>query len=487
MSLADPNQALALFEAASDHVAAGDYASAEALYREALVHNPLFPQAHANLGYLLDHRGALQEAERAMRTAISMAPALCGVRLNLGALLLQQKRLAEAEAVYADALALEPDVAALWSNLGSLYIAMQREDDAQTCLNKALQLDPDAKNAAFNLAYLRLRHGHFREGWQLFEARDWYATMAAHFQFPRWQGESLRERALLLSFEAGHGDVIQFCRYATLLKARGAARVSLVCHPALVRLMQSLPALDQVISFTDAVPATGYDYWLPLLSAPLYCHTGPTVGDVGDVGEISVYGETPYLYADPLLTNTWAGALPPAGPLRVGLVWQGNPAFENDRDRSLPTMDLLKPLWTVADAEKLVFISLQKGRGEAEAQQFSTQPQTPLTCLGHRMEDFADAAAIVSQLDLVISVDTAMAHLAGAVGTPCWTLLPDYMTDWRWGAQGTHSAWYPGAFVLFRQDKAQRWEPVIDRLTQALAAAVERHTQARQAGAPWNT
>ena len=394
------------------------------------------------------------------------------MRLNLGALLLQQKRLSEAEAVYAAALEREPDSAPLWSNLGSLYIAMQREEDAETCLTKAMQLDPQGHKAAFNLAYLRLRHGRFKEGWELFESRDWYATMAQHFAFPRWRGEPLQGRSLLLSFEAGHGDVIQFCRYATLVKARGAKRVGLVCHPALVQLMHSLPALDQVIGFTNDVPRTGYDYWSPLLSAPRYCHTD------GAQTEIAVYGETPYLYADPARCAAWASALPAAPQFRVGLVWQGNPAFENDRDRSLPGIETLRPLWDVRNQLGLghiAFVSLQKGRGEDHAQQFSADPTTPLTCLGHRMQDFADAAAIVSQLDLVISVDTAMAHLSGAIGTPCWTLLPNYMTDWRWGAAGAHSSWYPNDFQLFRQRTDQRWEPVIADVAQALAARYKTH------------
>ena len=479
MTLADPQAALALFETANARLAASDWDSAEQLFVKALAHNPLFPQAHANLGYLQDRRGAWAQAEASFKTAIAMAPELCGVRINLGALLLQQKRLIESESVFAAALALEPDSAALWSNLGSLYIAMQREEDAETCLQKAIQLDPQGQKATFNLAYLRLRHGRFREGWHLFESRDWYTTMARHFSFPRWQGESLQGRTLMLSFEAGHGDVIQFCRYATLLKARGAARLDLVCHPALVRLMRSLPALDNVIGFTGEVPRTGYDYWLPLLSAPYYCHSGQhsdsdALGNSGS--EIPVYGETPYLYAEPNLCSAWAGTLPARPQLRVGLVWQGNPAFENDRDRSLPGIETLRPLWQARNLPGLAhiaFISLQKGRGEDHAQAFGMDPETPLTCVGHHMQDFADAAAIVSQLDLVISVDTAMAHLAGAIGTPCWTLLPHYMTDWRWGATGTCSGWYPGEFQLFRQGSDQRWEPVIARVAQALA---EWHT-----------
>ena len=456
MSEAGANsKALALFQQANDLVTAGDYAGAEPLFRAVLELNPLFPQAHANLGYLLDHRGAVAQAEVALRTAISMAPQLAGVRLNLGALLLQQKRLEEAEAVYAAALQIEPESSPLWSNLGSLYVAMQRYEDAETCFVKAIQLDPANRKAPFNLAYLRLRAERFKEGWELFETRDWYATMEQHFQFPRWRGEPLNGQSLMLSFEAGHGDVIQFCRYATLLKGRGAGRIGLVCHPALTRLLQSLPALDTVISFTDNVPREGFDYWLPLMSAPHYCH-------VADA-DFSVYAEVPYLYPDADLQARWASRLP-QGPLRVGLVWKGNPAFENDRDRSLPSLSTLQPLLSLPNIH---WVSLQKGRGEDEA--LAASKAFALTPLGGDMQDFADAAAILSQLDLLISVDTAMAHLAGAIGTPCWLLLPDYMTDWRWGTERSDSVWYPGNMRLFRQDNEQTWEPVIETLRHALA------------------
>ena len=372
--------------------------------------------------------------------------------LNLGALLLLQKRFAEAEAAYAAALALAPSSSALWSNLGSLYLATKKEDDAETCLRKAMALDSTNRKARFNLAYLQLRRGLWEEGWTLFEARDWYSNIEKHFRFPRWQGEPLEDKSLLVSFEAGHGDVIQFSRYATLLKARGVKRLTLVCHPALTRLMRSHAAIDEIFSSADAVPVTGHDYWMPLLSAPFHFYRP----------DAPVYASLPYLRAEPAMRAHWASLLPQQG-LRVGLVWRGNPAFENDKDRSLPGPDTLLPLWQVPG---VTLVSLQKGAGETQAQAFAADHA--LTCLGPQMQNFADAAAIVDQLDLLISVDTAMAHLAGALGKPCWVLLPNYMTDWRWGMQGTHSAWYPDCLRLFRQADDGQWEGVIQDLVQAL-------------------
>jgi hypothetical protein len=160
---------------------------------------------------------------------------------------------------------------------------------------------------------------------------------------------------------------------------------------------------------------------------------------------------------------SWAKHLPAKPALRVGLVWKGNPQFENDSDRSLPHLQTLAPLWRVPGLD---FVSLQKGAGEGDVAERAAQQ--PLADLGSAMQDFADAAAIVAQLDLVITVDTAMAHLAGALGKPCWLLLPWYMTDWRWGIEGTDSIWYPGAMRLFRQGPDADWGPVIADVAVAL-------------------
>jgi ADP-heptose:LPS heptosyltransferase len=259
-------------------------------------------------------------------------------------------------------------------------------------------------------------------------------------------------RSLLVTYEAGHGDVIQFCRYVPLLKAQGAMHITLLCHPALTGLMRSLHGLDAVCSFDEPLTSQHFDYWMPLMSAPHY------LGTRAD----TVPTELPYLHAEPSLCAQWGKHLPTGAP-RIGLVWKGNPQFENDADRSLAHLQTLAPLWTASGVD---FVSLQKGEGEADVAE--RQAQQPLTDLGRRMQDFADAAAIVAQLDLVITVDTAMAHLAGALGKPCWLLLPWYMTDWRWGAEGVQSIWYPNVMRLFRQGPDGDWQPVIAEVALAL-------------------
>ena len=466
-----PAAAIALFQQGNQQLEDKQPDAAEASFREALAQQPHFPQAHAHLGFVLHERGDLVGAEPHYRKALELASGLTGVYLNLGALLTQQKRLYEAEAIFAQALAQEPTNSRVWTNLGSLYLGLQKYDDAEACLRRAIALDTNhSHKARFNLAYLQLRRGNFEEGWTLFEARDWYAAMERHFQFPRWRGEALNGKSMVLCFEAGHGDVIQFCRYAKQVRARGTRHITLICHPALERLMRSLADVDEVIPFTGAVPATGHDYWMPLMSAPYLLRAPASATTESTLQTHGIYAELPYLHAEPGLRTQWAAQLPRSG-FRVGLAWRGNPKFENDLDRSLPSLHTLLPLWDVAGIE---LISLQKGPGEDDAVAFAAHH--PLHCLGHTLNDFADSAAVLSQIDLLISVDTAMAHLAGALGTPCWLLLPDYMTDWRWREHGTESDWYPGVLRLFRQDARRDWGPVVAALVQALQHTVTATT-----------
>jgi Tfp pilus assembly protein PilF len=449
--------ALALYHQGEQQMLAGQLEQAAQAFRQAIALDAQFAEAHANLGYVLDQSGAHTEAESHYRTALQLTPDNATLHLNLGALLAQQKRHAEAEASYAAALALEPECSAVWSNLGALNLNLQREDTAEACLRQAIALDPDNAKARFNLAYLQLRRGHFEEGWALFEARDGYRALAQQLAFPRWQGGNLTGRSLLVTCEAGHGDMLQFCRYIPLLKAQGAARIALLCHPALKRLLARLEGLDAVYSLDEALPHSPFDCWMPLLSAPL--HLG--------MRQHTVPAELPYLHAEAGLQVHWAKHLPTEPAQRVGLVWKGNPQFENDHDRSLPHLQTLAPLWQVPGVR---FISLQKGEGESDVAE--REAQQPLADLGGAMQDFADAAAIVTQLDLVITVDTAMAHLAGALGKPCWLLLPWYMTDWRWGAAGTQSVWYPQVMRLFRQGPACDWGPVIAEVVLALTERI---------------
>lgn len=455
-----PTDAEALFFEGNRHLAAGDASRAEACFREAVELAPDFAEAYANLGLLLDRRGAAAEAEACYRRSIVLDPSHAQAHLDLGVLLANQKRFPAAEVAYNLALLVDPRSPTAWSNLGALYACMKREADAEQCYRSALELDPGHARARFNLSYLLLRQGRFDEGWACLEARGGFEPMAAHMACPRWQGEPLAGKSLLIGYESGHGDMIHFARYAAVLKAQGASRLTLTCHPPLKALFATLDGVDEVIAFDEPIPAERGDFWTPLLSVPLHCKTRLD----------TIPASIPYLHPAPDRVAKWAPMLTGEG-VRVGLVWKGNPQFENDADRSLPGLDILAPLGAVAGVR---FVSLQKGAGEKEAEQ--PPAGLPLLPLGARMEDFADAAAIVANLDLVICVDTAIAHLAGALGKPCWVLLPDYKTDWRWLVERTDSPWYPGTLRLFRQKTMGDWAKVIDEVAAALEQFVRTPT-----------
>ena len=454
-----------LFFEGTRALSAGDIARADLFLRQAIDLDPDFAEAHANLALVAEKQGALASAESCYQKSIALNPSIARTHLNLGALLAAQKQFFKAEAAYKQALMLDP-CAPAWSNLGVLYACMKRETEAEHCYRTAIALDAEYQTARFNLSYLLLRQGRLEEGWQSFEARDWYAALARRLDFPRWQGESLQGKSLLIGFEAGHGDMIQFGRYAAVLKQQGARHITMICHPALRRLFSTLAGVDHAIPFDQAIPTSGFDCWTPPMSIPFYCGTRME----------TIPAQLPYLSPLPGEKDKWANRLQtcvPASGLRVGLVWKGNPKFENDADRSLQSLDLLAPLGKVSGVQ---FVSLQKGWGEDEAQ----HPPAGLSLihLGSMIEDFADTAAIIANLDLVICIDTAVAHLTGAMGKPCWVLLPDYKTDWRWFTERSDSPWYPGAVRLFRQASSGGWPAVIKTV------AEELELFARQASKP---
>lgn len=444
-------EAETLFYRGAGCMQAGDAAGAEACFRKAIDVEPDFAEAYANLGLLLERRHDKEGAENCYRRSLQLNPAYPETYLNLGALLAGDKRFDKAEAAYRQAIALGPASPAAWSNLGVLYACMKREIDAEQCYRIAMSLDDTYATARFNLSYLLLRQGRFEDGWHCLEARNWYAALAAHLACPRWQGEALAGKSLLIGCEAGHGDMIQFCRYVAVLKAQGAASITMICHPALTTLFAELDGLDRILSLNEQIPASGWDYWTPLLSVPNYCKTRLD----------SIPARIPYLAAPRYATEKWTALLPKNGRC-VGLVWKGSPQFENDADRSLPSLEVLAPLGSVANVH---FVSLQKGAGEDEAMQ--PPGGMKLTHVGSQLADFADTAAVVANLDLVICVDTAVAHLAGALGKPCWVLLPAYKTDWRWLTERTDSPWYP-TMRLFRQTAMGDWSTVVDEVVAAL-------------------
>jgi tetratricopeptide (TPR) repeat protein len=430
-------------------------AEAEAAYRRALELKPDHVDTHYNLGILLKDSHRLAEAETAYRRALELKPDYIDAHNNLANLLKNSHRLAEAEAAYRRALELKPDYVEAQNNLGVLLYESKCMPEAEAAYRRALAFKPDYAEARFSLSILLLALQRYDEAWPLHESR--YAperkevnVNVPSLSYPQWQGESLLGKSLVIWPEQGFGDYIQFVRYASLLKARGVSRLTLVCSPPLSVLLATVEGVDAVVTDMEQLPP--HDYWSFLMSLPLYC---ATTADNIPVAPM------PYVHALPSRVAQWCERLPATG-LKVGLVWKGSSGHKNDSNRSLPGLASLLPLWSVPG---VTFISLQKGQGEDEA----SQPPTgqPIAALGAQMQDFADSAAIVSQLDLVICVDTAIAHVAGALGKPCWVLLPAMGTDWRWLLDRTDSPWYPSV-RLFRQTNLEDWSETVDEVASAL-------------------
>ncbi len=374
----------------------------------------------------------------------------------LGAIHAKTGRYLEALGALRIAGDLQPPDAEVHTNIASICNNMGQFVEAMTSCRRALGIRRDFHPAIWNSAIALLGQGRYSEGWPCYEIRSVLKenriVIVPQLPFPGWRGEPLQGKSLLLWPEQGAGDYVQFIRYAQLLKARGLARLTIRCPAPLRDLLATAVGVDEVI--TDAGPVPPHDYWSFPLSLPL--RLGTTLE--------SIPATLPYLRAPPDRREHWRTRLP-VGGLKIGLVWSGNPGHRNDANRSLPGLDTLRPLWSVPG---ISFVSLQKGAAEEEAATSSL----PIVHLGSDIRDFADTAAIVDQLDLVICVDTAVAHVAGALGKPCWVLLPAIGCDWRWLRDRSDSPWYPGAMRLFRQKERGDWSSVIDEVAAALRDCV---------------
>ncbi|MBF0126932.1 MAG: tetratricopeptide repeat protein [Magnetococcales bacterium] len=433
------------------------YREAEPPCRQALRLQPDHVEALNNLGIILKNLHRHPEAETAYRQALRLAPEHVEVLSNLGVLLYARRRFQDAEALYRQALARQPDHVTTLYNLGIVLWEQKRFPEAVDAYRRTLDLQPDHADAQWNLSLLFLVLGRFPEAWPLFEARTHpniseTNSFTIEAGFPRWRGEDLTGRSLLIVPEQGYGDQIQFCRFAALLKDKGAAKISLACKPPLWSLFQSLTGVELLWAQEDPRAYPPHDFWTLPLSLPLHLNTTLQ----------TLPAKLPYLRPPTERISHWATRITGNG-YRVGLVWKGNPGFNNDTRRSLPGLPQMAPWWEIPG---VIFFSLQKGNGEAEARH--PPLRQPIHHCADEIRDFADTAAIIHALDLVISCDTAVAHLAGAMGKPCWVLLPARGTDWRWLHEREDSPWYPGVMRLFRQTTPGDWSGVVRRVVAAL-------------------
>jgi tetratricopeptide (TPR) repeat protein len=323
-----------------------------------------------------------------------------------------------------------------YNNLGLILEATGRPAEAVTYYERAIALRPDFAQAHWNLSLVLLAMGNFSRGWDEYEWRLKTPELTGEgnrFSRPLWNGEDLRGKTILLHAEQGFGDAIQFIRYAPLLASLGG-QILFECKPALKRLFNEVKAIHEIILRGESLPQ--YDFHCPLLSLPCRFRTS----------QVEIPLAAPYLSPDKGLVEDWRQRMPNTGSaLKVGLMWAGSPGNRNDLNRSI-SLSQLDLLGTV---ENVVFFNLQKGSGEAQA----NNPLANLNFIGLKEDigDFASTAALIAHLDLVICVDTSVAHLTGAIGKPAWVLLP-FAADWRWLLDREDSPWYP-SLHLFRQRK----------------------------------
>lgn len=423
----------------------GKRSEASSMYEGALAINPRFAVAHMNLGHLLESAGRFPEAVASYTKALKIQPNYPAALMNLGNAYLAQGKVHEAIDQHRRALALRPDYPEAHMNLGGALQSAGKLEEAVASHDKALALRADYALAHLNRGVALLLAGNYAAGWPEHEWR-WrtisFTSSHRNFVQPQWIGEPLLGKRILLHSEQGLGDCIQFLRYVPMVHAAGG-RVVLEVPPSLRGLAAQLPGVEVLLTFGE--PLQAFDLHCPLMSLPLAFRTEvPTIPN-----------NVPYLLV-PAEAQEKAKSFPwPSQGLRVGLVWAGNRLHKRDRFRSLPE-EALRPLLSVSSVH---FFSLQLGEQDATSRMGITS--LPLNA------NMTDTAAYVAELDLVIAVDTSIAHLTGALGKPIWVLLSTE-TDWRWLTGREDSPWYPTA-RLFRQRQLNDWGHVIQNVSSSLS------------------
>ena len=454
-----PNHAEARQNLARVLVRQGDHEQAEAVYRGTLEIDDTDASAHFGLGGLLRVQGSLRDARFHFQRAVELDPDYAEAHSDLGAALLQLGQVDDALARFRRALEIKPHEANLNYNLGTALAWLGRHEEALASYDRALLAKADHAGAHLNRAMTWLLTERWDLGWTEYEWRWQEKLTLPPFRQPRWTGESSEGKRILLCAEQGLGDVVQFSRYASVLKPR-FEEVILRCHPPLVKLLKTCAGVDRVLDPSADLPE--FDVFAPLLSLPAILKTTPE----------SVPAGVPYLAADRTLSEAWMRRLAEYEGCKIGICWQGNPEHQGDCFRSIP----LEHFASLIRVPNVKLISLQKGHGVEQLQKLGDR--VPIVDFGEELDGdldgdldgnagpFMDTSAIMKDLDLVITSDTVTAHLAGALGVPVWVVLA-YAPDWRWLLDRPDSPWYP-TMRLFRQPKFGDWEGVFDQVREAL-------------------
>ncbi len=464
----DPNIPQTAYNLAKVFEEKGQAKEAIEHYQQALVAQPDFVPALINLAVALQENGQLLEAVNLYRRALEVQPHSWEALNNLGTVLQEQGNLEDALEYYHKALELLPDFVEAINNLGRTFLEKGAVEDAIACYRRVIYLSPEHASAHLNLSLALLLVGDLENGlaeyewrWKIKEFQTGHSsfltgpdnTVSAREYRPLWDGSDLQGKTILLHAEQGLGDSLQFVRYAAMVKNKGG-RVIVGCYPQLNRLFATVDGIDLLIVKGEPIPA--FDVQVPMLSLPYIL--GTTLETIPK--------NTAYLKAP---ADCKFGLLPDR-KFKVGIVWAGNPKHRKNMQRSCS----LSAFFPLLDVSGVSFYSLQKELSEADR---ALLHQTSIVDLSVQFGDLADTAAAIAQLDLVITVDTAVAHLAGALGKPVWILLA-FSPDWRWLLEREDSPWYPTA-RLFRQSQRGDWKGVFERVAQALGSAV--HQECAQA------
>ena len=440
------------------------FREAQESYKRAVALRPDFIEALFNLGNAHKDFYRFDDALDAYDRAIAAAPDFPQAHTNRGYVLSRLHRPHEALEAYDRALALDDSSPDLWFNRASTLEELRRFDEAKESYRRAQMLQPATNSAQWNQALMQLRQGDFRNGWQQYEAR-WETrqmqSLRRNFRQPLWLGkESLQGKTILLHAEQGFGDTLQFARYVPVIAAKGA-KVILEVQPALMQLMRNLPGVSEVAA-TGMAQLRDFDFHCPLMSLPLACET---------FSEDAI-PRAPYLSADTGKWAAWFQRLPYNRALRVGLAWSGSSALTDpsavaiDATRSVAFAELAPIVELARSQGGVEFVSLQVG--EAAVAQLRSHPlRDHVHDFSAHLSDFSETAALVANLDLVISVDTSVCHLAGALGKPVW-LLNRFNGCWRWQVDRADTPWYQN-FTIFRQDTQGDWRTVVMQMQDALA------------------
>jgi Tfp pilus assembly protein PilF len=444
------------FIAAMARQKAGDIAGAISLYRRIIDLDPYCGDAYNNLANLLAGQQQVLAAVACLRRAARLAPHSATVLTNLGNYLRLLGRFDEAFMVLGRALELEPDSAAVLFRFALLLEDLGDGEQALAYFDRAIEKQPNSVEMRWTRALVQLRQGDFTGGLAGYEIRfQRPQTRIGHFTMPLWQGESLAGRTILVHTEQGFGDALQFIRFIPMVAAMGA-RVLFSCPPEMMRLMAGFPGIAENLVHGAPMPGV-VDFHVPILS--LAHRLGITLETIPCA--------IPYL-APP---TGAVGPPVPRGPdtrLAVGIAWAGNPKHSNDANRSMP----LEQVFALTDLEGVALYSLQKGARAADLRALGFDAF--VRDLDHGIADFADLAAAIMALDVIVSIDSAPVHLAGALGRPAFVLLPA-KPDWRWLRGRDDSPWYP-TLRLFRQSSPGDWVGVMERVRAAIVEmAAQRH------------